>query len=84
MKPQDHIPTLHATAAAMLPGMRQARAMLDVSIRVLEYFERHAARDVANGTFTTFTPADPSLQKEVDNVKAMLRVFGRLHETSSS
>jgi hypothetical protein len=80
MRPQDHIPTLHATAAVMLPGMKQARALLDVSIRVLEYFERHAARDVATGTSTTFTPAEPSLQKEVENVKALLAAFGRLHE----
>lgn len=42
MKPQQHIPTLQAIAATVLPGMRHARALLDVSIRVLEYFERHA------------------------------------------
>jgi hypothetical protein len=83
VKPQDHIPSLQATAATVLPGMRQARALLDVSIRVLEYFERHAARDAATGTRTTFKPAEPSLQKEVENVKAMLRAFGRLHETSN-
>jgi hypothetical protein len=83
VNPRDHIPTLHATATVMLPGMRQARALLDVSIRVLEYFERHAARDVATGTSTTFTPAEPSLQKEVENVKALLAAFGRLHEKRS-
>lgn len=81
MKPQDHIPTLQATAAMVLPGMRHARALLDVSIRVLEYFERHAARDAAMGTATTFKPVEPSMQKEVENVKALLAAFGRLHDT---
>jgi hypothetical protein len=83
MNPREHIPTLHATAAVVLPGMRQARALLDVSIRVLEYFERHAARDAATGTATTFKPADRSLLKEVENVKALLSAFDRLHETHS-
>ena len=71
MKPQDHIPALHATAAVMLPGMRQARALLDVAIRVCEYFDRHAARDVATRTFTAFTPAPKSLQIEVEKLKAL-------------
>jgi hypothetical protein len=82
MKPQHHIPTLQATAAAVLPGMRQARALLDVSIRVLEYFERHAARDAVTGEATTFKP-EPGLQKEVENVRALLAAFGRLHDTRS-
>ena len=81
MKPQEHIPTLHATAAMMLPGMKHARALLDVSIRVLEYFERHAARDATTGKATNFKRAEPSLQQEVENAKALLRAFGRLHET---
>lgn len=83
MKPQDHIPSLHATATVMLPGMRQSRAMLDAAIRVLEYFERHAARDVATGTSTTFTPAPQSLQKEVEHLKALVSAFTRLHEKRS-
>jgi hypothetical protein len=60
--------------------MRQARALLDVSIRVLEYFERHAARDAATGSATTFGAVEPRLQKEVENVKALLAAFGRLHD----
>jgi hypothetical protein len=83
VKPQDHIPTLHATAAVLLPGMRHARALMDVSICVLEYFERHAARDAAMGSSSTFGPAEPSLMKEVESVKAMLSAFGRLHEKRS-
>lgn len=84
MKPQDHIPELHATAAVMLPGMKQARAILDASIRVFEYFERHATRDVATGTFTPFTPAPESLQTEVDKLKALLSAFSNLHDKKSS
>lgn len=80
MRPQDHIPTLQATAATVLPGMRQARALLDVSIQVLEYFERHAAREVTSGTCVSFKRPEPGLMKEVENVKALLRAFGRLHE----
>ena len=83
MKPQDHIPVIQATATLMLPGMRHARGLLDISIRVLEYFERHAARDAATGTATAFTPADPILRAEVANLKAMLRTFDHLHEKRS-
>ena len=56
MKPHEHIPALHATAAVMLPGLRQARALLDATIRVYEYFDRHATRDLHTRTFTGFTP----------------------------
>lgn len=83
MKPQDNIPALRATAARMLPGMRQARALLDAAIRVCEYFDRHAARDVATGTSTTFTPAPKNLQTEVDKLKALLSAFSNLHEKRS-
>jgi hypothetical protein len=54
---------------------------LDVSIRVLEYFERHAAHDAAAGTATNFRPVGPDFKKEVENAKALLAAFGRLHET---
>lgn len=83
MKPQDAIPMLRSTAAIMLPGLRHARGLLDVSIRVLEYFEEHATRDAATGTPTTFAPPDMILIKEVESVKAMLRSFDRLHEKPS-
>jgi len=45
--------------------------------------QRHAARDAATGTSSTFKPAEPSLQKEVENVRALLSAFGRLHEKRS-
>jgi hypothetical protein len=38
----------------LLPGMKHARSRLDVSIRVLEYFERQAAVDAAAGKLTAW------------------------------
>jgi hypothetical protein len=38
---------------------------------------RQAACDAATGTASTFTPAEPALVKEVENVKAMLSALGR-------
>ena len=80
MNPRDHIPQLHTQAAIMLPGLKQARALMDVTIRTLEYFERYAARDVATGTSTVLTPPPASLMKEVDQLKAVLSAFGHLHD----
>jgi hypothetical protein len=50
--PKDSIPTLQATSKVLLPGMKQVRSLLDVSIRVLEYFATHAAREPAGGAVT--------------------------------
>ena len=76
---EEAIPTLQATAAMLLPGMRHARSLLDVSIRVLQYFESHALKDAATGTVTVPPAAERKLLEEAENVKAMLRAFGRLH-----
>jgi hypothetical protein len=46
--------------SAILPGMKHARSLLDVSIRVLEYFESHAARDAAAGTVTASQKVEPN------------------------
>jgi hypothetical protein len=64
--------------------MRHARSLLDVSIRVLEYFETHAQKDAANGTLTVLRTATDSREfhKEAENVKALLTAFGRLHGKS--
>jgi hypothetical protein len=78
MNPKDHIPSLQATASALLPGMRHARSLLDVSIRVLEYFEAHAARDAANGSMTPLR-VDPALISDAAQVRSMLNAFGRLN-----
>ena len=79
--PKDAIPALQATAAAVLPGMKQARSLLDVCIRVLQYFETHAARDAANRTATTFQ-AEPSLMRDAEQLQALLSAFGKLHPKS--
>ena len=80
MNAKDNIPSLQATAAVLLPGMKHARSLLDVSIRVLEYFEAHAARDAATGTLTPLQ-IDPSLIRDAAQVRAMLSAFGRLNNT---
>jgi hypothetical protein len=80
VRPQDRIPELHAMAAVMLPGMRQSRAMLEVAIRVLEYFESHAARDVATGVATRFNPPPEGIMREVETLKDWVSAFHKLHE----
>jgi hypothetical protein len=79
VKGKERIPEIHATAAVMLPGMRQSRAILDMSIRVLEYFDRHATRDAATGTFTINEPPPEDLQKDVQQFRSLLSAFGKLH-----
>jgi hypothetical protein len=59
-------------------------ARLDVSIRVLEYFETHALKDTANGTRAVLRTAAEhhNLHEEAENVKALLTAFDRLHGKS--
>ncbi len=83
MNPKETVPTLQVTAAMLLPGMMHARALLDVSIRVLQYFHSHAASDVAMGSATTFKGTEPDLIREAEQVKALLSAFGRLHGKSN-
>jgi hypothetical protein len=84
MNPHEHIPVLQATASLLLPGMRHARSLMDVSIRVLEYFEQHAAREAITGKGVRFEPADPVLIQEAESLKAMFVTFGRLQERAKS
>ena len=79
MNPKDSIPSLQATASMLLPGMKQARSLLEVSIRVLEYFQTHAASDAANGTATTLR-VDPALIRDAAQVRALLTAFGRFNQ----
>ena len=82
MKTNEPIQTLQATAAMLLPGMKHARSLLDVSIRVLEYFESHAASDAAAGQVTTSRKLEPRLIEEAENVRALLCAFSRLNKTN--
>jgi hypothetical protein len=75
----QHIPTLQATAALLLPGLKHARSLLDVSIRVLQYFESQALKDANSGKATQPPAADRTLIDEAENVKALMTAFGRLH-----
>lgn len=77
---KEAIPALQATAAMLLPGMKHARSMLDVSIHVLQYFESRALTDSANGTLSVPLAAERTLLEEAENVKAMLTAFGRLND----
>lgn len=77
--PKKMIPTLEATAAVLLPGMRHARSLLDVSIQVLEYFKHQAAKDAAAGKGVAMDGAEEHLIREAENVRALLNAFGRLH-----
>lgn len=81
MTPQDHTPSLQATARTLLPGMKHARSLLDVSIRVLEYFEAQAVHDAATGTATSL-PVDPKLMRDAAEVRALLVAFGRLNSAN--
>jgi hypothetical protein len=79
---KDHIPALQATATAVLPGMKQARSLLDATIRVLEYFEKHAAHDAANRRMTPQPRAEPQLIEDAAQVRATLSAFGKLQSSS--
>lgn len=80
MNVKDQIPSLQAAATVLLPGLKHARSLLDVSIRVLEYFETHALKDAHSGTVTALPAPDRKLIEDVANVRRMLSAFGRLHE----
>jgi len=41
------------------------------------------ARDAANGTASRFGDAEPLLIEQLEQLKAMLSAFGRLHSNSS-
>jgi hypothetical protein len=84
MNAQESIPTLQATATVLLPGMKHARSLLEVSIRVLEYFQHHAATDAASGRPTPLPVVEPSVVRDAEQVKAMLTAFGRLQEKETS
>jgi hypothetical protein len=84
MNPRDHIPVQQAMASLLLPGMRHARGLMDISIRVLEYLEQHAAREAITGKGVRLAPADPVLIEEAENLKVMFTTFTRLQERAKS
>jgi hypothetical protein len=54
-----------------------------VTIRVLEYFAKHAAREAAGGEIAPMKPAERDLMKEAEQARALLAAFGRLHGESN-
>ena len=80
---KGQIPTLQAAATMLLPGMRHARSLLDVSIRVLDYFEKQVTQDATGGAGVTKQLAEPNLVKEAEQVRALLTAFGRLNGKSN-
>ena len=79
MSTPESIPHLQAAAARLLPGLEHARSSLDASIGVLEYFKDHAMQDVQGTRSGPLEPAEPKLVEEVEQIKALLTAFGRLH-----
>jgi hypothetical protein len=64
----------------MLPGMRAARAQIDVAIYVLEYFESYAEREFETGDFPVANLVSPSMLESIEQLKAALSTFDRLRE----
>ena len=79
MNPQEHIPTLQAIAEKVLPGYRAARVQLDIAIHVLEYFECHAEHEHGARSFINFGPPPPHVVAEIEQLRAMLNCYCRLH-----
>jgi hypothetical protein len=66
----------------MLPGMYQARFMLSLSIRMLEYFDRHVVCDAKTETVSVNAPAPADLRKDVRQLLALIHLFeSRFPET---
>ena len=75
MTTKQTLPPIEEAAAMLLPGLRHARSLIEVAIRVLQYFEVHTKDGVQ-----TVVPKKPDekLAEEVEQVKALLSAFGQL------
>jgi hypothetical protein len=80
MNPQEHLPVLRDIAARVLPGFRHAKAQMEIAVRVLEYFERHAEHELSTGTFRQFEPPGPEQLEEIHRLRSMLNCYCRIHE----
>ena len=58
VNPKEAVPTLQATAVMLLPGMKHARSLLDVSIPLDDGAFRFVRPD--GRAFDSFVPAGPS------------------------
>ena len=83
MKTSEPIPKIRATASSMLPGMYQARFMLSLSIRMLEYFDRHVVCDAKTETVSVNAPAPADLRKDVRQLLALIHLFESVQKQPS-
>jgi hypothetical protein len=80
---QEGLPEVQAMAAGMLPGLYQARWELNLSIRILEYFNKHVVRDTKTDTVTINAPAPEDLRKDARRFLALLCHFENLQKQPS-
>lgn len=62
----------------MLPGLYQARFTLNLSIRILEYFDQHVVRDAKTDAVRINAPAPEDLRKDVRRFLALIQLFETL------
>lgn len=79
MSTLDEVRTLRGTALRLLPGFLQARAQLDVGIRVLEYFARDAEHELKTGRFPPRS-IDPQIANDLRVLQSMIRTFVRIYQ----
>ena len=80
---KQHIPKIRATASSMLPGMYQARFMLSLSIRMLEYLDRHLVCDAKTDSVTVNAPAPEDLRKDVRQLLSLICLFESVQKQPS-
>jgi len=75
MPAHQALPPIEDAAAMLLPGLKHARSLIEVAIRVLQYFEVRNPDDLK--TVIPKTP-DENLFEDVEQLKPLLSVFGAL------
>jgi hypothetical protein len=75
----DEVRTLRATALRLLPGFWQARAQMNMTIEVLEYFARQAEHELTTGHFTP-RPIEPRIAGHIGVLQSMISAFLRIHQ----
>jgi len=75
MPTHQALPPIEDAAAMPLPGLKHARSLIEVAIRVLQYFELRNPDGLK--TVIPKTP-DERLAEDVEQLKALLSVFSTL------
>jgi hypothetical protein len=79
MSTLEDVRTLRATALRLLPGFCQARAQMNIAVKVLEYFARDAEHELSTGHYTP-PPVDPQIEGDIRVMQALIHVFRRIHQ----